>query len=102
MYVRDLTAFIACCEDGLLPFVHKMHFRDYLPEHLEPSDEELKALFKSGPGPVTGGAAKTARKLFIQSAKERRYLVGHIFYTPSLAISFAPYAASGRAESGSS
>jgi len=67
-----------------MPFMHKIHCRDYLPEHLEPSDEELNALFKSGLGPVTGDAAKTARKIFIQSPRERRYLVGHIFFTPSL------------------
>jgi hypothetical protein len=41
VYARDLTTFIACCMDGLMPFVHKMHFRDYRPEHLEPSDEEF-------------------------------------------------------------
>src|SRR5262245_1510966 len=67
-----------------MPFVHKSHARDYRPEHLEPSDEELNALFKSVPGPVTGEAAKTAQKLFIQSPRERRYLVGHIFFTPDL------------------
>ena len=71
--------------DGLVPYVHEKHTRDYLPEHLEPSDEELNALFKSVPGEeLTGNAAKTARKLFYQSPKERRYLVGDIFYTPSL------------------
>jgi hypothetical protein len=68
-----------------MPYVHKMYFEDYRSEHLEPSDEELNALFKSAPGEeLTGDAAKTARKLFIQSPKERRYLVRHIFYTPSL------------------
>ena len=40
VYIRDFTAFIMCCDEGRLPFVHRMHFRDYRPEYLEPSDEE--------------------------------------------------------------
>jgi hypothetical protein len=77
------TDFILASEYGLLPWIHKIHYRDYIPEHLVPTEEEHLALRDNGVGPLQGQAKKMFRKIH-QTFEERRYLVGHIFYRPDL------------------
>jgi hypothetical protein len=38
------------CEHRGEPFIHQIAYRDIVPEHLEPSDSELKALADNGLG----------------------------------------------------
>jgi hypothetical protein len=77
----DFSALILSCETYAVPFLHQIYYRDVVPAHLEPSDSETQALKDNAPGPLTPAAAKAVRKMF-QMFEERRYLVGHIFYTP--------------------
>jgi hypothetical protein len=79
----DFANFILACESGLLQLLHRIHYRDYVPEHLHPTDQDLAALAANPVGPLQPGAQKAVRKLG-QIFKERRYLVGHIFYLPDL------------------
>src|SRR5579864_6027144 len=87
-YCRDLTirsddffALVLACEHSGEPFAHEMSHRDKVPTHLVPSDSEIEALKSTPAGTwLSGDAAKAARKMS-QSFEERRYLVGHMFFT---------------------
>jgi hypothetical protein len=64
------------------PRHHDIHFVDILKnQKLHPTDEDGVALAESGVGPLRGVAVKVVRR-FGQMMVERRYLVGHMFYTP--------------------
>jgi hypothetical protein len=88
-YCRDLTirsddffALVLTCECSSKPFVHEISHRDKVPTHLVPSDSEIEALKSTPAGTLlSGDAAKAARKMS-QSFEDRRYLVGHMFFTP--------------------
>jgi hypothetical protein len=79
----DFVAWILHCELRGDPFIHQITYRDIVPGHLDPSDSELKALANNGLGELGPEAAKAVRKMG-QMFEERRYLVGHMFYTPNL------------------
>ena len=87
-YCRDVTirsedffALVLACELSGEPFRHEISYRDKMPEHLVPSEPEIEALKGTPAGSLlTGGAAKAARKMS-QLFKDRRYLVGHLFFT---------------------
>jgi hypothetical protein len=83
IYKSDFVDMIIACEMGIMPFLHRIHHADYVPAHLTPTEEEIAAARISKPGPLTGKAAKYINKI-AQGFKERRYLVGHIFYTADL------------------
>jgi hypothetical protein len=83
VHSHDFAALIKECERGKMPFLHRIHYRDYVPEYLEPSEAGLKTLAKSRVGPLQGDALKTVRK-HRQLLQQRRYLVGHMFYTRTL------------------
>jgi hypothetical protein len=85
IYGTDLAAFIFTCETTRIPFLHQIHYRDHVPEHLNPTDEELAALSASPVGALLHPAAQKAVRKLSQSFRDRRYLVGHIFYVPDLA-----------------
>jgi hypothetical protein len=75
--------FILACELGLFPFLHKIHYRDHVPEHLYLSDKDSAALAANPLGRLQPDAQKAVKKIS-QMFKDRRYLVGHIFYLPDL------------------
>jgi hypothetical protein len=77
----DLATLILTCQDGLMPFRHRIYRRDYVPRHLRPSQKEREALANNGVGPVTGDALKMVQKIE-QLFQDRRHLVGHMFDTP--------------------
>lgn len=78
----DFANLILACELSGIPFSHQITYRDKVPKHLEPSDSEIQALENTPAGTfLTGDAAKAVRKMS-QMFEERRYLVGHMFYTP--------------------
>jgi hypothetical protein len=81
IYSSDFVAFILACEGNRLPFLHRIHYRDFVPEHLNPTDNDLAALSANPVGPLQPDAQKTMRKVF-QIFRDRRQLVGHIFYVP--------------------
>ncbi len=74
---------IFAAELGLLSYGHRIFYKDYIPEHLHPTDEERAALHKNGVGELKGDARKFIRKVS-QIFKDRKYLVGHLFYLPDL------------------
>lgn len=78
----DFASLILSCEASAIPFLHEISYRDKVPAHLKPSKSELRALSDNKPGPLTPAAAKAISKVF-QMFEERRYLVGHMFYTPN-------------------
>lgn len=80
---KDFSDLIICGEATGMPFFHQIHHRDIFPKHLELSDANLQALSNNPVGPLNPEARKTVRKVF-QIFKDRRYLVGHIFYTADL------------------
>jgi hypothetical protein len=88
-YCRDLTirsadffTLVLACEHSGKPFAHEISYRDKVPTHLVPSDAEIEALKNTPAGTLLSGeAAKAARKMS-HSFAERRYLVGHMFFTP--------------------
>jgi hypothetical protein len=83
IHSRDFANFILACELGSFPFLHQIHYRDHVPDDVHLTDKDLAALAGNPVGPLEPGAQKTVRKIG-QMFKVRRYLVGHIFYTPDL------------------
>lgn len=84
IFKSDFAALILACESRVTPWHHRIHHRDFIPEHLQPTKEEQAALTAAhGVGPLNGKAATMMRKVR-QISKERRYLVGHIFFVPTL------------------
>jgi hypothetical protein len=79
----DFVSLILSCEERAEPFIHQISYRDIVPRHLEPSESELKALADNGLGELGPEAAKAVRKMG-QMFEDRRYLVGHIFFSPNL------------------
>ena len=79
----DFANLVLACDLCPGPFLHRIFYRDIVPEHLNLSDANLKALAENGVGPLGPEAAKAVRKMG-QIFEERRYLVGHMFYTPDL------------------
>jgi hypothetical protein len=79
----DFANLVMACGLLRIPFWHKLHYRDILPEHLNLSEADHKALTDNDVGPLGPAAAKVVRKMG-QLFEERRYLVGHIFYNPDL------------------
>jgi len=88
-YCRDLTVssddffqLVLACETSCEPFLHEISHRDKVPLHLVPKDSEIEALKNTPAGTVlTGHAAKAVSKMS-HSFDDRRYLVGHMFFTP--------------------
>jgi hypothetical protein len=75
--------FILSAELGLLPWAHSISAHDFISPELHPSEEELRAVVKSRVGTAEGKAAKALSK-FGQMFKQRRLLVGHMFYNEDL------------------
>lgn len=81
---EDFFALVLACEHSGNPFSHEISYRDKVPQHLNPSDSEIQALENTPAGSLlTGDAEKAVRKMS-QMFEERRYLVGHMFFTPDL------------------
>jgi hypothetical protein len=83
IYSGDFVDFIVACEMRRLPFLHKIHSGDHVPAHLHPTDQDLAALAANRVGSLQPSAQKAVRKIF-QIFRDRRHLVGHIFYVPDL------------------
>lgn len=87
-YCRDLVitsedfadVVLAARIAGFGPYTYTCHFREIAPESLEPSQEEINALGRSGVGALSGNALKAARKMD-QLFRDRRLLATHLFYS---------------------
>src|SRR5260370_22781156 len=89
-YVRDLTVtsddlfeVLLAGKSGLIePFRYACHFDQMVPSHLNPTDEELRALASNGVGLIQGLAQKTVRKIG-QIFVDRRLFAAYLFYHPT-------------------
>ena len=79
----DFANLIFACEMGGVPFLHQISYGDHVPDHLHLTDKDTEALAANSVGPLQPGAQKAINKIS-QMFKDRRYLVGHIFYVPDL------------------
>jgi hypothetical protein len=66
---------------ALAPYRYANHYDHRQPSHLEPTDEELKALATNGVGPARGKARKVLRKIH-QVFEDRRLFSAHMIYHP--------------------
>lgn len=78
----DFFKLVLSCETSGKPFLHEISYRDKVPSHLIPGDSEIEALKNTPAGMILSGEAAKAASKMSQSFEERRYLVGHMFYTP--------------------
>lgn len=79
---EDFFRLVLACEMWGIPLLHEITYKDKVPPHLVPKETEIEALQSTPPGaPLTGDAAKAVSKL-AHAFEERRYLVGHMFFTP--------------------
>lgn len=88
LYCRDL---VIASEDfaniilagqvrSLGPYNHVDYHREFVPEDLEPSQEEINAYGRNGVGPLSTDAERFARKID-QTFKTRALLSTHLFYS---------------------
>lgn len=83
IYGSDFGTLIFACDARMTLWQHRIHHRHFQPSDLQPTRADLSALTQSGDGPLDKSATKALNKLR-QLVEVRRYLVGHIFYTPDL------------------
>jgi hypothetical protein len=89
-YAKDLTItsealvgiILAAQVGGLGPYAYSSYDREISADTLNPTNEELTALGRTGVGKATGLALKAIRKVD-QQFKERSLLVVHLFYSRS-------------------
>ena len=79
----DFANLIMVCDAFNVGLIHKIYTRDFVPEHLHPTKEDAKALDTSEEGKFQGKGLKFVRKIN-QIFRDRRFVVGHLFYTPDL------------------
>ncbi|MCL4669756.1 hypothetical protein [Burkholderia pseudomallei] len=78
---RAFGEFIRVCDAHVLPWLHVMSWRDFLPEKLQFTSEDSSNMPYLDIGPPRRGQAKAMRKWY-QFLDDRRFLVGHMFYSP--------------------
>lgn len=78
--LSDFVNIILACDTGLLPWHHQISYRDFRPTHLDLTEDDHKAITSNGVGKMNPAASKAFGKI-VQTFAERRYLVGHMFYT---------------------
>src|ERR1700683_3022738 len=71
---RDLSNLILACAGGGMPWSHRRHHREFVPDHLQLADGDLRDAVGGQPP----GAQRTMRRISAIFA-ERRLLSGHIF-----------------------
>lgn len=88
-YCRDLiitsegflSLILAGRRGAISPYLYECQFSEFVPEHLPPTEEELKALAKNRVGTLEGKAKKAASKV-TQIFNDRRSFAAHLFYVP--------------------
>lgn len=83
IYKADFAGLIMTCNTVDVGYRHKIYYRDIVPDHLEPTTEEFEAFSNNSGNNLEGKAAKLISKVS-QIFKDRRYLVGHMFFTQNL------------------
>lgn len=76
------SEFIRVCQAHVLPWIHAISYRDFLPKNLQFTSNDSLAMPDLGIGPPEKSQVKAMKKWY-QLLRERRYLVGHMFYNPN-------------------
>ncbi|CAB3780917.1 hypothetical protein [Paraburkholderia fynbosensis] len=79
--VSDFVNIVVACDAGILPWLHQISHRDFLPPHLDLTEDDRRAIATNGVGRLNPVALKAFGKI-TQTFEERRFLVGHMFYLP--------------------
>lgn len=79
---EDFVKLILACEATGQPFLHEITYKDIARPHLVPKDSEIEALKSTPAGSLVAGDAAKAVSKMSQFFVDRRYLVGHMFFTP--------------------
>ena len=79
----DFANLITICEAFRIGLAHKIYTRQFVPPHLHPTKEEAKALDTSEDPKLHGKGLKFIRNIN-QMFYERRFVVGHLFFTREL------------------
>jgi hypothetical protein len=66
---------------ALAPYQYVNHYDERRPSHLDPTDEELRAVADNGVGPARGKARKFLRKIN-QASEDRRLFTAHLIHHP--------------------
>ncbi len=78
---RDLFHFILAGRGGALDgYQYEPYFLHYVPESLDLTDENLRAMRSNGVGPLSADAKKAFNKV-MQTFTDRRMFAAHLFYT---------------------
>ena len=75
----DLASLIFATMSGRLPWEHRAHHRQFVPDHLDLTEDDRAAMATNGVGPLGPTAKKAANKIGA-IFDERRLLSGHIFF----------------------
>lgn len=78
---KELAYIIIACERGWLPWRHRISHRNFIPEHLHPTDDEMNSI---GEALIERTSIPKALRKIMSQFNERRMLVGHIFYNDDL------------------
>jgi hypothetical protein len=79
----DFVNIILAAEAGVIGYRHRIHYRDIVPKHLHPKPEEIQGQPLAEGSELQGKPLKFFNKVR-QIFRDRRYLVGHMFYSPNL------------------
>ncbi|WCE93552.1 hypothetical protein [Acidithiobacillus ferriphilus] len=72
--------FIRVCQAPVLPWTHAISYRDILPKNWELTPEDSSAMPDLSIGPPDKDKTRAMKK-WLQMLHDRRYLVGHLFYS---------------------
>ena len=78
----DFTDFIILCKSGICHLSHVMTFHDYVPEHLETTEEDFAILNAPKEVQQSPKGQSSFTRLF-KAHSQRKYRVGHMFYEKS-------------------
>jgi len=63
-----------------LGYIHQIKYNNFVPDHLQTTDDEVDSLSSTKAGEKIVGPAKSFVNKIIATFEQRRYLVAHIFY----------------------
>ena len=75
----DFAAFILMCNSGDYHLEHTIRYHDFVPEHLETTDEDFNITLQSKEIISSPKGQKSLNRLF-KSHGERKIRIGHLFY----------------------
>ncbi len=81
LHSECLVGLILAAGTPAFPYLHAIRTHDYVPEQLDLTEGDLRAMGGAKVGLMSSDVAKAFNKVS-QAFDQRRQLVGHMFYTP--------------------